>query len=173
MRPFVSRPKGFTLVELIATISILAIAAVGLFSSLSFALRHQSEGIWQAKVSRLADSYIEQILARRFDELTPLGGVPACNPCSAAGAFDDGETRTMYDDVDDFNGLDETPPVDENGVAMAGFTGYRVQVAVSYPTLIQQADLGLANADDAKVITVTITPPGENPQAFTVLKANF
>eukprot|EP00752_Nemacystus_decipiens_P018009 g16142.t1 len=158
---------------MIATIAILAIAAVSIFSTLSFALRYQSEGIWQVKVSRLADSYMEQILARRFDETTPPGGVPPCVTCSAPGSFDDGETRAQFDDVDDFDGVDDLPPVDENGAALAGFDNYRVQVSVAYPDAAQQADLGLTSATDAKLITLTITPPGENPQTFTAIKANF
>jgi MSHA pilin protein MshD len=42
-----------------------------------------------------------EILSRRFDELSPVGGIPACTVCSIPAAFNDGESRTLYDDVDD------------------------------------------------------------------------
>lgn len=171
---FAAKPRrhgGFSFVELIAAIAIMAVVSVSLFSSLSFALAHQSDGIWQAKTTLLAESYLAMIAPRRFDETTPLGGVPICNPCSTV--FDDGEARALYDDIDDFHGIDDQPPLDEQGAPLIGFDSYRVQVQVRYPDSSEQTLLGLGQADQAKVVVVTVTPPGQSPQAFTVVRTNF
>ena len=175
MRYVAKRIAGFTLVEMILAMSIISIAALAITSSLGLALRHQSDGIWRAKTMALADTYLEQILARRFDENTPLGGTPPCDSatCSTAANFDDGEMRALYDDVDDFNGLDDLPPVDETGAVLTAFPGYRVQVAVAYPTAAQVTALGIDNAVGVKIITVSVTPPGEATQQFRALKGNF
>jgi len=159
------------------TLLIVSIAMVAVTSVLSFGITHQSDGLWQARAVSIADSYLEQILARRYDENTPIGGVPACSPltvpCSSAANFDDGEPRAQFDDVDDFNGLLDVGALDENGVALAGYERYTVAVEVAYPDAAQQAELGLARFDDAKIVTVTITPPAESSLAFRVVRANF
>ncbi len=170
-------PRGFTLVEMIVTILIIAIASVGITSSLSFALAHQSDGIWRTKAVALAQAYAEEIMARRFDENTPNGGLPACSTatvnCSTSANFDDGETRPEFDDVDDYDGLNDLPPVDAQGNVRTGYNNYRVQVAVAYPTGAQMTAFGLSTATDAKIVTLSVTAPGQAPMAFSLLRSNF
>ena len=167
--------RGFTLVELVVTLVVISIVLLGVTYALSFAFRHQSDGLWQAKAVTLAQSYVEEIMARRYDEATPLGGVPPCSPatlpCTGIGA--DGEGRTGFDDVDDYHGLDEQPPLDSEGVPRADYAGYRVQVAVAYLTPAQVGDFALDDPTDAKRITVRVTPPGKSAMAFSMLRANY
>jgi len=63
-----------------------------------------------------------------------MGGVPPCSPatvpCTAVGI--DGESRAEFDDVDDFDGLDEQPPLDVNGNPRAEHANYRVQISADY-----------------------------------------
>ena len=97
---------------------------------------------------------MEEILGRRYDERSPSGGVPPCSStttaCSTAGAFNDGETRAQFDDVDDYNGLVEQPPRDVNGNPRPDYDSYRVAVSVAYATPAQVAQLGLDAADRCK-----------------------
>lgn len=169
--------RGFSLVEMIVTILIISIATVGISSSLAFGLRHQSDGIWRTKAVALAEAYAEEISARRYDENTPNGGVPACSPtttsCSIAANFDDGETRGNYDDVDDYNGISDLPPQDASGTPRTGYNNYRVSVSVAYASATQVSALGLADASDAKIITIRVTPPGQADMAFTLLRSNY
>src|SRR4051812_16600744 len=83
--------EGFTLIELVVAMLLLSIASLGVMYALSLGLRHQSDALWQPKAVALAESYMEEILARRYDEQSPLGGVPPCSTvttaCTAAGAF--------------------------------------------------------------------------------------
>ncbi|MDH3640890.1 MAG: prepilin-type N-terminal cleavage/methylation domain-containing protein [Gammaproteobacteria bacterium] len=170
-----ARPSGFTLVELILTMMLISIAVLGITYALSFAFTHQSDGLWQAKSVALAESYIEEIMARRYDEVTPLGGVPPCAPatvaCSAIGL--DGEVRAEFDDVDDYDGIDDLPPVDVNGNPRAEYAGFRVQVSVAYADVAQVAALGLDNTTDAKLVTVTVTPPGQSDMSFPIVRGNY
>ena len=169
------RERGFTLVELIVTMVVVSIAVLGMTYALSFAFSHQSDGLWQAKGVALAESYLEEIMARRFDETTPLGGVPPCSPatvpCSAIGA--DGEARDEFDDVDDYDGVDDLPPLDIHGNPRLEYAGYRVEVAVAYVDAAQIAALGLDDATDAKLVTVAVTPPGQSTMEFPMLRTNF
>ncbi|MEQ8857038.1 MAG: prepilin-type N-terminal cleavage/methylation domain-containing protein [Pseudomonadales bacterium] len=166
---------GFTLVELVVTMVVISIAVLGIGQALAFAFTHQSDGIWQTRSVALAETYIEEIMARRFDEATPVGGVPPCAPaavpCSAVGS--DGETRAEFDDVDDYDGLDEQPPLDMDGNPRPEYARFRVQVSVGYPDAAQVAAFGLDDASDAKLVTVTVTPPGEATMRFPILRANY
>ncbi|MEM7099035.1 MAG: prepilin-type N-terminal cleavage/methylation domain-containing protein [Pseudomonadota bacterium] len=168
---------GFTLVELVLTIVIISIAGVSIFAALSFNLRHQSDGMEYARTSALAQAYLEEIMAKKYDETTPLGGVPPCSAsttaCSASGSFNDGEARAQFDDVDDYDGLDDLPPLHVDGSVRYEYERFRVQVSVNYATTAQIAALGLAGATDAKVVVVTVTPPAASPTSFAVTRTNF
>jgi len=173
----IARQCGFTLIELVVTMLILSIAALGVMYSLSLGLRHQSDALWQPKAVALAESYMEEILGRRYDERSPSGGVPPCSTtttvCSSAGAFDDGEARAQFDDVDDYDGLIEQPPRDVYGSPRPDYDSYRVAVTVAYVTPVQVAALGLDAATDAKLITVTVSTPESGSMSFSALRGNF
>ncbi len=174
---------GFTLVELVISIAVLSVALLGVAYSLQYSARHGADSLWQTKTVELAQAYSDEILSKRFDERTPLGGIPPCNPCSASAAFGSAqdavdEVRGLYltvatnnfDDVDDYHLLDDSPPLDAQGAERSGYAGFRVQVWVSYAG----ADLGLG-ANDAKLIRMLITPPITPVTAvpFSVYRSNY
>jgi MSHA pilin protein MshD len=173
-----SRPAaGFTLVELVLTLLLISIAALGVGYTMSFGLARESDSLWQTKAVALATAYFEEMQSRRFDETTPLGGVPPCSPatvaCSVAGAFDDGETRAQYDDVDDYDGLVDAPPRDAEGNVRAGYERYSVSVEVEYVPGALVTSLGLDGPTDAKRVDVAVTAPGGQTLRFAGLRANF
>jgi MSHA pilin protein MshD len=169
------RSAGFTLVELVVTLMVISIAVLGISQALAFALSRQSDGLWQARAVALAQAYVEEIMARRYDEAAPVGGVPPCAPgaaaCSSIGP--DGESRDAFDDVDDYHGLDEQPPRDATGQPRTGYAGWRAQVAVRYLDAAQVAALGADHPSDGKLVTVTVSPPGQTPLSFSVLRGNY
>ena len=169
--------RGFTLIELVVTLLVISIAALGVMYSLGLGLRHQSDSLWQGKAVALAGSYMEEILARRFDEHSALGGVPPCSTttivCSASGAFSDGEPRAEFDDVDDYDGLTEQPPRDVYGNPRPDYDSYRVAVSVAYASSAQVASLGLDTGTDAKLVTVTVSTPESGAMSFSALRGNF
>jgi len=173
------RAKGFTLVELVITIAVLSIALLAVAQSLQFSAQFGADTLWQTKTVELVQAYADEIQTKRFDENTPVGGVPACDSdasaasCSLTLGADATEQRSGgindYDDVDDYNDLDKTPPVDSQGNLRTDYAGYRVRVTVSYAG----TDLGLPNNSDAKLIAITITPPGQSSLPFSVYRGNF
>jgi MSHA pilin protein MshD len=170
-----ARSAGATLVELIITIVIMAIVLVTIASTLSYSAGRSADLLFQVKMVELGQAYLEEILTKRFDENSPAGGVPACAPatvaCGAVGV--EGETRILFDDVDDYNGLNESPPLDPDGNVRQQYVGYRVVVAVSYVTPALQAAYGLDGVTDAKYIQVTVSAPTGNPLVFAAYKGNF
>ncbi len=167
--------RGFTLVEAIVSMLLISIAAIAMASAMGLAFSHSSDNLVHTKSVQLARSYLEEILARRFDENTPVGGLPPCSAlavsCSSLG--NDAETRSSYDDVDDYHGLDESPPQDAQGNVIAGFAGYRVRISVSYANASQISAWSLDASDDAKVVVVEVISPDLKSQEFTAVKGNY
>jgi len=175
--------RGFTLIELIVGITLVAIAAT-LFTKLIVpAVRQSAEPLVQQRAASLAEALMDEILSKRYDENTPEGGVPPCSasttPCSTTLGPDTGETsRADYDDVDDYNvycgsGVTVT---DANGTALANYSSFRMSICVSYDTTYTGV------AQSAKRITVTVLPgiPTSGPPAvtpppltFTAYRMNF
>lgn len=168
---------GFTLVELVIAIALMGIAAATLLQMTGRALERQSDSMQAVRLDALGEAYAAQILARRFDENAGPGGVPACSPtttaCSASSSFHDGEARADFDDVDDFDGLDETPPRDADGNLLAGYAGFRVRVSVAYADAGMVTALGLDDASDLKVVDITLTPPSGSDRRLRVLRGNY
>jgi len=166
--------RGFTLIELVVGITLVAIAATLLVSLIVPAVRQSAEPLVQQRASSLAQALMDEILSKRYDELTPDGGVPPCSPCSTTLGADAGETRATYDDVDDYNALcgNSTTFIsvsDANGNAIANYSGFTMNIWVSYDSNYNGGNVG----QSAKRVTVTIKPASNTPIVFTAYRANF
>lgn len=173
VRAFVN--KGFTLVETIVAMVIISIAALAMASSLGVAFSHSSDSLLNTKFLQLGHAYLEEIQSRRFDERSGLTGLPPCTPagtnCGAVGP--EGETRRRFDDVDDYDGLVESPPLDANGDPRTEFPGFSVQVDVAYATATQMTAWQLDDSTDAKIVTVTVIAPDGKSRTFQQIRGNF
>jgi len=166
---------GFSLVETILTIVIITIALLAMVFGFSQTAGNSSDPLWQSKTAHLGQAYTEEILTKRYDEQTPIGGVPACssggNACTAEGSFgfETGETRATFDDVDDYHQLSESPSLNALGVQRPDYNGYQVQVTISYAG----SAFGRDN-DLVKRIEIQVTPPGgENTVSFVSFRGNY
>jgi len=172
------RQQGVTLVELVISIVILSIAMVAVMNSFSFTMKHSADPLWRNKTLKLAQLYLDEILAKNYDHATPAGGVPlvASPDCSAGYIGPDGaETRAVYNDVDDYHNYGITDPNDARPTSLTGgldssYSDYSVTVVVSCDT----GDLVSASGTShAKKVTLSITPPGQNTMTFAAYKGNF
>ena len=114
MSRFGHAQAGMTMIELVVTIVILAIALLGITFAIQGGVSRSADTTLQVRTVALAQAYLDEILGKRFDENTRVRGVPPCRAsapvgrqCSAVLEPEAGEIRSRYDDVDDYNGLDE------------------------------------------------------------------
>ncbi len=178
--------RGYSLIEMIVVIMVLAIALTGVSLMINQAVQQSPAALVQTRAMELAHSYLDEILARRFDENSRQGGYPRCDStdldfdgtampaCSAVLGPDIipstllPENRNEYDDVDDYHGINDDPPVSALGVATTNYGSYSVSVTVSYAG----TDLGLANSR-AKRITVSVTTPLGNSLPVSAYRVNY
>lgn len=183
--------RGLTLIEMVVTIVILAISLIAISGIFSSGVGRSADTTVELRATALAQSYLDEILGKRFDERSHPRGIPPCRSnCTTFGNFgpDGGETRSQYDDVDDYHGLDEgegqpNPLQDANGDPRTGYDSFRVRVAVRYMDIGasgEEESLAVAANDldddqDAKLITVTVNflNSGTEGVRYSAYKSNF
>lgn len=174
--------QGFTLIEIVITIVILG-AVAGILVPFFNAITHSPDPVIRERAISLGQATMDEIMAKRWDENTPMGGGPICTgespnlgirptlidacvtsatPTASFGP-DGAEPRTDFDDVDDYNNLNEADNfTDQNGTPFA-LTGYSRQITVRYipsnTDPIDQTTPAAAGITDTKLVVVRITSP--------------
>ncbi|ARN73586.1 type II secretion system protein [Oceanicoccus sagamiensis] len=173
--PHRRRNKGFTLIELVVGIVVIAIALT-LLSNVFFNSASRSvEPMLQIRAAEFGQALMDEILSKKFDHMTPEGGVPACNlNCTDEGDLgpEGTETRPDYNDVDDYTISCGAPiaVTDALGNQPVGFERYTMEVCVNYDNFDGN---GVENAN-AKLIRVFINRPGfTSPMVFSAYKGNY
>jgi len=169
--------NGFTLLELIAGIVVFAVGFVILQASMYPLFSGSVDPMFRIRAAELGQAYMEEIIGMRYDELSQESGQVRCGEtaipnCTASGSLgsEGGEGRATFDDVDDYDGLNESPPRDITGTVRTGFDNFRAQISVVYDG---NYDGSADSNESAKLITITITDPLENVIVFSSYRANF
>ncbi|MCP5325403.1 MAG: type II secretion system protein [Oceanospirillaceae bacterium] len=163
----VFKQTGTTLVELVITIVILGIALATLSSALSAGISRGATPGWEGKALELSQAYADEILGMKFDAVQNTGGGPLSAPC---GISSDGQNRADFDDVDDYNGLSDSPPtLITNTVDMSQYQNYRVDVSVN----CAGTEAGFADNRYAKRITITVYAPAGDSRVISFYRGNF
>ena len=130
------RRGGFTYVEMLISIVIIAIAVTGVLSVMNLTTGRSADPMIRQQAVAIAEAYLEEITLKPFTD--PDGS-------------DTGETRPTYDDLFDYDGLDDTGAEDQEGNPIDGLEPYRVEVSV-----VSQ-DLKDIDSTDAARIDVQVT----------------
>jgi MSHA pilin protein MshD len=112
-----ARQRGVTLVELVISITVIAIAVAAVLGVLSMLSTGSAEAMIRNQAVAIANAYLEEIRLKDFAS----NGVPG--------------SRTLYDDVSDYNGLVDVGARDQFGNAIVGLEQYTVSVTVGAGTL--------------------------------------
>ena len=147
------RQAGTTLIELVISIVIISIAVSAVLMALTMSFGSSADPMVRHQAIAIAEAYLEEITLKAFDD---PDGV-------------DGEAnRTLYDDVDDYNGLVDVGARDQFNAALTGLDDYTVTVAVT-------ASSGLPSiaSTDLFLISVTITHAANIDFTVSAYRANF
>lgn len=137
MRADCTTQGGVSLVELLVSIVIVAIAASAVLGVLSMTTAGSADPVIRHQASAIAEAYLEEILLR-----------PADDPDGV-----DGETaRADFDDLDDYDGLADDGARDQFDNPIPSLADYDVFVTVT-----QSAALPGVPAADAMRIDVLVS----------------
>ena len=123
---------GFTLIEVLLSLAIFAVALPIMASLFSGGMKQPAIAREQAKAVFLAQELMEEVLTRKWDEnSTPPGRT---NIPSTIG-MDTGESaanRSSFDDIDDYDGLIDNPMHGADGGTVSLGKPFWSQVQVNY-----------------------------------------
>jgi MSHA pilin protein MshD len=133
--------RGFTLIELIVSIVVIAIAAAGILGVFSSLATHSAQSMVQTQATQIATAYLNEVLLR---PLADPDGTPV-EP-----------SRDQFDDVGDYDGLTTIGVRDQYNRAVSGLAQYNVAVQVSTPPA---GSLRAVPPAEMRLVTVTVIHP--------------
>lgn len=144
--------RGFTLIELVISMVIIAVALAGVLMAINTSVFHSGDPMLSQQALAIGESYLEEILRKDFPK-TPCPGGP----------------RKNYRNICNYNGLIEAP-TDLHGDPIPELSSYTVSVAVdtSNPVL---GDL-TSNTEVARV-DVTVSHTGITAIMLSSYRANY
>lgn len=136
------RSRGFTLIELIVAITIVAIAATTLLGAIAATTSRSADAMLQQQAIAIAQAYLDEIQQRWVVDPNPTGSPPNTG-------------RASWDLVDQYNGLVDVGAHDQFGNPIAALAAYTVSVNVSNSTALP----GIGNTAARRIdVTVTTAP---------------
>lgn len=152
------RIKGVTLIEMVVFIIVLSIGLTAMVAAMNNHLSNSVDPITNIRALECAQAKLDEISARKFDENSPTGGVPACDSAEVGAAACLGIVPDAdFDDVGDYNG--QVDNSDSN-------------CTVSVSVVNGGGDLSLSAAQ-ARRITVDVVSPGGGRATLSTYRANF
>jgi MSHA pilin protein MshD len=166
---------GFTLIETVIVIALVGAMMAGMTALFMNNVGHSHRPYLRQKALAVANAFMDEIVRKRWNEATPLGGGCVNTGASCAGGAGvvaigaDGETRATYDDIDDYHGLNQSPPQDSSATNMPGYDGYTVNVSVTQPG----SSWNGVPAADVRLITVSVTSSSGETLTISAYRVNF
>jgi MSHA pilin protein MshD len=139
--------RGVTLLEMIVFIVVVSIALTVLTAVFNQSVVKSSEPLIRQRALNLAQAKMDEVMALKYDAMTPTGGVPACDSTGAPAC--NYSTDSDMNDVDDFHNRSDVP-----------YTGYQRLVTVT-------------RVGNSKRIQVRVTAPDSTSILLTAERANF
>ncbi len=193
------RNRGFSLLETVIFIVVVAVGLTGILGLFVQNTQSSADPYVRERAVAVAHAYMDEIMGKRFDENTPLGGGcvetgstsctaycnlltdPVCvrSKCrlqaaancvpraDVSGIATEEAARNVYDDVDDYAGLNEVPTGLE-GIA-GGYADFNVRVSVTQPVANW---LGI-DPRDLRQIQVEVTSPTAETIRLEGYRVNF
>ncbi len=158
---------GFTFVEILITLTFLSIALLAITSQFPLGLRVSQAAEDLTVETNLAQELIEEIRGMLYwsDPASPA------NPLGPDGEAN----RWSFNDVDDYDGLNESPPYDVQGNPMDGADGrpnfrrYRRTVSVSYADAANYDPTPFPTPFKRIEVTVSNTTTGQRVVLSTIV----
>ena len=148
------RARAFTLIELLVTIVVIAVAATALLGVFSNMVRGSADPMLQQQAITIAEAYMEEILHKAFAD--PV--------VAETGSSEAGETRSSFNDVQDYNNLPDNQVRDQNNSPILPLAAYTVTVAVNGAVL---------SGVNTMQIDVTVSHPVTGAISLSAFRANY
>lgn len=191
MNKSINKKMGFSLVELVVGMVVLAIAMLGMNTMLVSQSKDALEPLYRLRASQLGQSIIEDILARAYDQNSDfngglyrcgeiwgdaslwfdgtnwqIGGTPTAVDCTSLANYgpDGAENRATFNDVDDF--------IEEDFISLVTY-GDLLGTSYSSQYNNYSVQISVEPFANMKRIDVIIQTPSNEQILFSALKGNY
>lgn len=147
--------RGISLVEVTISMVIVSILSMGVIQMLGISAQTRALSGDRVRGEHLAHQLLAEIQSKAWAD-------PVSGPASFGVRVDefDGKTRLAYNDVDDYHGWTQSPPLDPDGSPIPGFSGWERSVRVEYATISGSDVIASGTFERSKLITVTVKRGG-------------
>lgn len=146
-----ARPRGFTLVEMVISIMLVGVMLVAALNTVGASKLGQRRTSDRRRGRQLAEELMSEILQQDYADAS--SGPDSFGPSGSEAATGD---RSLFDDVDDYDGWSACPPQRKDGTVMKNLPGWARAVTVKWvsPSDISQT---VDRNQQAKRITVVVS----------------
>jgi len=148
-----ARERGVTLIELVVSIVVVALAAGAVLGVLARSVETSADAMVLSQAVAIAEGYLEEITLKPF--VDPDGVEPEAG-------------RASFDDVADYDGLVDVGARDQFDNPIPALAGYTVRVTVSPSSALT----GVPSAD-AERIDVRVTYPPSIDLTLSAYKTRY
>lgn len=155
--------SAFTLLEVLVTIVVLSIAATSIMGVFINVGKSSADPMIQQQALSIAEAYMEEILTKQFCEDPPL--------CASETGTEEAN-RTLYDDIQDYNGLSDSGARDQAnpGAVISGLGAYNIAVTVGGRELTGSETITTGNS---MRIDVTVSHPATGSITLSGFRTNY
>jgi type II secretory pathway pseudopilin PulG len=160
--------RGNTLVEVTVSTALVAVVLVAALETVGGAARSHQMATTETDAVNLAENMIAEVMARDYAD--PQGGTGSGLDAGEAN----GVIRDAYDDVDDYQSVDESPPVSRSGMAITGYTGWTRRTRIRLLNRVPDGDGTIATRSDdqgLKRIVVEVVDPAGVTRTFVAFRS--
>ncbi|HCC54771.1 MAG TPA: hypothetical protein DEQ20_07600 [Desulfobulbaceae bacterium] len=187
-RPRKQGQTGFTLIELVLAIVILGSVSI-MFIPFYQSIAHSPDPVIRQRGIALAQGLMDEIMAKKWDNNSPVGGGPLCTGESTRGGctvnatslivgLETEATRANYAAVDDYAAHSEADIFRDQNEDSFTMTGYSRQVQVCYIAstsnpITHATTCVTGSTTDSKLIVVTVTTPTNETLRLVSVSCNI
>jgi len=155
---------AFTIVEAMISTVIVGIMFVAALNTVGASQLTQHKASLVCRSQQLAESLMSEILRQSYKD-------PDGTPVFGRESNESATPRMSWDDVDDYDGLSESPPATKDGTALTNATGWNRTVKVEWvdagnPAQVQTVETGV------KRVIVTVAYNSVPQATLTTLKTD-
>lgn len=153
--------RGFTLIEAIVSLVIVSVMLVAALDTLGAARMTQYRVAERSRALALAQDLMAEILQQAYAD-------PEYGPDSFGVGADEAATgdRSLYEDVDDYNGWSASPPEFKDGTTIPDADEYGRSVAVAW---VGPADLEVASGGNTGIKRIIVTVSHQDREIITLI----
>ncbi len=156
MSPAANRSAGFTLIESLAAMIVIAIALTGVLVVLDLNIAHSADPMIHTQAYDIASAYLDEIMPKDYGACQT-----STNPSN----------RPNWQHVGCYNGLHDVGAHDQLDQPILGLNAYTINVRVSpASTPMSLCSQGNGQCADAQLITVTVFHNASAPMSLSAYR---